>query len=274
MTWLDFKAAVRELLTVDSTRLNVQTFIDRQIRNGVVDIQSNIPFYRAGNVVTYSLNGAIKDSEPLAEAEKASEGLLEGDIRVLDAYFIDGQYSYDWQDDLSESADSNSECSRRPIRQWPWPNRHDMICGATIGYDLIAISPQGGKFYIYPQVTSTDKVEIFYNGLKKSFADTDVTTFDDSVVEAVANFVKSKICREVDRDLDLFQSYWASYLADRSRLYLDARDRVTMKYSLGSELPDAINGSSCASTTSASCDGTTTTTTSNCQGVTITTIVT
>lgn len=273
MTWLEFKAAVRELLTVDATRLNIQTFIDRQIRNGVVDIQSTIPFYRAGNSVTFSLNGTIKDSEPLAEAEKASEGLLEGDVRVLDAYFIDGQYDYEWQDDLSEASDSNSACSRRPLRQWPWPNRHDMICGATAGYNLIAINPRGGSFYIYPQVTSTDKVEIFYDGLKKSFLDADVTTFDDSVVEAMGNFVKAKISREVDRDLELHDSYWASYLIDRSRLFLDARDRVTMKYSLGSELPDAIDGCGTTCTTTSSCDDTSTEA-ANCQGVTITTIIT
>lgn len=250
------------MLTVDSDRLNIQTYIDRQIRNGVVDIQSSIPFYRVGNTTTYSLNGAIKDTEPLAVAEKASEGLLEGDMRILDGYFIDGQYDYDWQDDLSESSDSNSECSSRPLRQWPWANRHDMICGATKGYFLISISPDGGQFYIYPQVTTTDKVKIFYDGLKKTFVDTDVVTFDESVVEAVGNFVKSKVSREVDRDLNLYKSYMGSYMDDRSRLWLDARDRVTIKYSLGSELPDSIG--SCGE--SSSCGVATSTVTDTCAG--------
>lgn len=253
MTWQEFKAEVRVLLTVDSDRLNVQDYVDRQIRNAVVDIQSSIPFYRVGNTVTFSLNGAIKDTEPLAVAEKATEGLLEGDVRILDGYFIDGQYDYDWQDDLSESSDSNSECSRRALRQWPWSNRFDLICGASVGYALITVSPQGGKFYIYPQVTVSDKVVLFYDGLKKTFVDTDEVTFDESVVEAVGNFVKSKLAREVDRDLDLHQSYWGSYLADRSRLWLDARDRVTMRNSLGSELPDAVTSCQKSSYESTTC---------------------
>ena len=252
MTWQEFKSEVRVLITVDSDRLNVQDYIDRQIRNAVVDIQSSIPFYRVGNTVTYSLNGTIKDTEPLAIAESATEGLLEGDVRILDGYFVDGQFDYDWQDDLSEGADSNSECSRRPLRQWPWSNRFDLVCGATKGYFLISISPQGGKFFIYPQVTASDKVVLYYDGLKKTFANTDEVTFDESVVEAVANFTKAKVSREIDRDLDLHQSYWASYLSDRSRLWLDSRDRVTMRHALGSELPDSAT-SSCKTT---SCNGT------------------
>mgnify|MGYP003650507265 CR=1 FL=1 len=263
MTWQEFKAGVRELLTVDSDRLNIQTFIDRQIRNAAVDIQSNIQFYRKDQQVTYSLNGSIKDSEPLADEEKASVGFLEGDMRITDAYLIDASEDFDWADDLSDSADDNSACASIPLTQYPWSSRYDMICGAAQGLKLISISPKGGDFYVFPKIDSTDKVEIFYDGIKSTFADADVLTFDEPVIEIVADFVKAKISREVDHDLPLHDSYWQSFVKGRSRLYLDARDRVTVKYSLGSKLPKLAGGTCNTSTddSTAGCQGTTYSTT-------------
>jgi virulence-associated protein VagC len=148
--------------------------------------------------------------------------------------------------------------------QWSWANRHDLLCGAPKGEYRISISPQGGTFYVYPQVTSTDKLEVFYDGVKKSFIDTDVVTFDEPSLEVVADFVKAKIAREVDHDLAMHDSYWASFLRNRSMLELNTRERVSMKYTFGSALPDSHYGYVSDPCGDADDD----TTTSGCQGTT------
>ena len=243
MTWAEFKTAVRVYLTVDSNRLNTQDFVDRSILSGVIDIQSYIPYYRVHGSVTYSLNGTIKDTEPLAVDESASSGALEGDMRITDAYFVDGKEDYDWQDDLSEAADSNSECFRFPLTVWAWANRHDLLCGAAEGHHAISIHPNGVNFIVYPQVTSTDKIEIFFQNIDRTFSDTDQVPFgDEEVVQAVAEYVKSKLAREVDRDIQMHMSYLSSYEKLRQRIYLDARDRKKVAYSNVSPLSDnAVN---------------------------------
>ena len=241
MTWSEFKAAVRVYCTVDGNRLNIQDYIDRMILSSVIDIQSYIPYYRVHGAVTYSQNGTIKDSEPLAEDEDASSGALEGDMRITDAYFVDGNDDYDWADDLSQPSDDNDPCFRFPLTVWPWANRHDLLCGMAAGHHAIAIHPNGVNFIVFPQVTTTDKVEIFYQNIDRSFDDADVIPFDDEeVIQAVAENVKSKISREVDRDLSLHNSYLASYVKLRQRIYLDTRDRKRVQYSTVSPLSDAV----------------------------------
>tara|TARA_Y100000310_G_C19984402_1_gene491286 strand:+ start:83 stop:484 length:402 start_codon:yes stop_codon:yes gene_type:complete len=109
------------------------------------------------------------------------------------------------------------------------------------GHHAIAIHPNGVNFIVFPQVTTTDKVEIFYQNIDRSFDDADVIPFDDEeVIQAVAENVKSKISREVDRDLSLHNSYLASYVKLRQRIYLDTRDRKRVQYSTVSPLSDAV----------------------------------
>ena len=262
MTWIEFKTAVRTYLTVDGNRLNIQDYIDRAILSTVIDLQSYIPYYRIHSALTYSLNGTIKDSEPLADDEHASTGALEGDVRITDAYFIDGDKDYDWQDDLSVPADINDDCRRVPMTTWSWANRFDLMCGLAACHNAISIHPNGINFIVFPQVTSTDKVEIFYQSIDRSFADSDVVPFsNEEIIMAVAENVKSKLAREVDRDLQLYSSYAASYAKQRQRIYLDARDRKRVLYQSPSPLSDAAAKRKLNTTVTDS----TTTITSNCS---------
>ena len=240
MTWAEFKAAVRVYLTVDGNRLNVQDYVDRLILSTVIDIQSFIPYYRVHSSAVYSKNGTIKDSEPLADDQKCSSGALEGDVRITDAYFVDAEADYEWQDDLSEPSDSNCDCYRVPLTTWPWGNRHDLLCGMADGNHAMSIPPNGINFLVFPQVTSTDKLEIFFQTIKRSFQNTDVVPFgDEEVVQAVAENVKAKLAREIDQDLQMYNSYYGAYQKSRQRIYLDTRDRRRISFSSPSPLSDA-----------------------------------
>ena len=264
MTWAEFKTAVRVYLTVDGNRINIQDYLDRAILATVIDIQSFVPHYRVHSSTTYSRNGTIRDSEPLADDQKASVGALEGDVRITDAYFVDGTEDYDWQDDISESADSNCECYRAPLTTWPWANRHDLLCGMATDNHAMSIHPNGINFIVFPQVTSTDKVEIFYQSIKRAVTDADVIPFgDEEVVQAVAEGVKARLAREIDRDLAMHKSYFLDYQKLRQRIYLDTRDRKRILWSTPSPMSDAASRQStpaCDTTSTSS----TTTLTNNC----------
>ena len=240
MTWAEFKTAVRVYLTVDGGRLNIQDYIDRMILSSVIDIQSYVPYYRIhGGPLIYSTNGTIKDSEPLANNQKASAGTLEGDIRITDVYFFDGAEDFDWDSDLSVPSDQNDPCYQYPLTVWPWANRNDLLCGAAEGHRAISIHPNGMNFLVFPQVTSTDKVEIFYQSIDRTFTDTDTVPFgEEEVIQAVAEHVKAKLAREVDKDLQLYGSYLSSYNKLRQQIYLNARDRKRVAYQTVSPLSD------------------------------------
>jgi hypothetical protein len=62
---------------------------------------------------------------------------------------------------------------------------------------------------------------------KLTFADNEETPFDTDSAEAVAEFLKSKIARNVDRDLQLSQAHWTDYLILRRRLYVRLKEART-----------------------------------------------
>ena len=63
-----------------------------------------------------------------------------------------------------------------------------------------------------------------YNTGQLTYEDDEITPFDTEVAEAVSEFIKSRITRNVDRDLSLSQTHWATYLNLRRRLFLRMGD--------------------------------------------------
>lgn len=55
----------------------------------------------------------------------------------------------------------------------------------------------------------------------------DAVPFDEEVAEAVAEYVKSKITRNVDRDLQMSQAHMVSYMTIRRRMFARQVDLVT-----------------------------------------------
>lgn len=66
-------------------------------------------------------------------------------------------------------------------------------------------------------------LESYVPGVKgyfRSYVDADETPYDSEVAEAIAEYLKSKIARNVDRDLQLSQAHLTSYALLRRRLYI------------------------------------------------------
>ena len=241
MTWLDFVAAVRVDLPVDGDRINVATgvtnYLDRQILYAAIQIQQLIPFYQVGHHTTYGPNDLIQ--EGMASIGVIPQGQQ---CRPLDAYY----------------RMTGAQCVSQPLQPYPWGNRHDLICGNPRIINtqfLMAIDPWGLQFTVFPAVGCYHHIDLTWNGVKTSFVNADETPFDMDVVEAVGLFVKAKISRLVDHDLQENNSYMAEYLRRRSLLYADSIERTKLSVTADSPNPSANCANSYSTCVSSCCGG-------------------
>ena len=210
MTWAEFNTSVRELLPVNSSRLGVQTFIDRMIRQAVIELQHYVEFYRKGQTEIY-LPGE------LISVGRAMQGVLPVQCLITDVYRVQ----------------TGDNCHRRPVDQWSWDDRYELICGkAPLNgcKSYITLNPHGSEFIAYPALESTEQLELHWDGTKLDFQNTEPTPFDEAMVLCVAEFVKGHLAREVDKDLALHASYFdpvnGSYIQKRRQLYLNSLVRL------------------------------------------------
>lgn len=208
-TWQEFCDGVKGLLTVDANRRGAEAFTTGMIRQGAIDLQDFIPAYRAGHEAIYlpadfvaQGNACIGTMPPQAQTQDVWLCNLDTGLRV-------------------------------PVKDISWLDRMQMVGGQAPLNDQngrVAFSPNGEQFYIYPVVMPPWCVSLFWDGLKLDFKDNELVPFDEGAVMAVAEFVKGKLAREVDRDLTMYQSYFhplqGSYMLKRRNLYLTAKART------------------------------------------------
>lgn len=218
LTWAQFTTAVRVDLPVDSQRIGIATgtpnYLDSQLLHAVVELQTLIPYYQLGHETVYGPDDVILEG-------LASVGSIPFQAKPQDAYY----------------KRTGKQCVSQPLATYDWGNRYDLVCGnprITSGQFLIAINPQGTRFTVFPRITTDHQVNLFWNGVKKSFADADLVPFDDDFVQAVALFVSSELSRKVDHDLPEHQSYDLSYRQKRQLLYADAQEFVRLNLTAAS----------------------------------------
>lgn len=210
MTWAQFKAAVDELLAVERRRLGVQPAIDRQVRLAVGDIQRLIPYYRTGITSTF-------EHDDLAPDGFASKGVLPDGILIREKYHVR----------------TGSTWVRRPLHAYSYSNRHDLRVGVANARHsfLMAIDPRMRNFWVYPKITPGYAVQVVWDAVvgrsqdSHEFKDTDRVPFDEPCVNLVYLWVKAFLAREVDRNLQLMQSFQVSYRSAMSSLYSETEER-------------------------------------------------
>lgn len=214
MKWVDFVASVMIDLPVDNERINVATgtpnYLGQQLLYAVIQLQQLIPFYRGPHETTYGPNDLVLDGS-------ASIGSLpQGQqCRPLDAYY----------------KKTGKQCVSQPFQMYPWGSRYDLVCGnprITNCQFLMAIDPWGQQFTVFPSVGERHQITLAWEGVKTAFADDDETPFDMDVVECVGLFVKAKIARLVDHDLQENASYMTEYMRRRSLLFADVNERTRL----------------------------------------------
>lgn len=253
MTWTQFKQAVKDLLTVDGVRLGVATlhsgqsgtpYLDRIMQLGTAEVLSHVDYYVKRASAKYTtLSGPPSGFLALGEDGNASTGLLPGgaanllDERIIEAYRLN--YETTSAVTATPAAGAGTHCNRTPVENYPWANRHDMICAHPLihtGATLLAIGPglsggtgRGADFYLYPMLDEKEVFEIVYTVSDATHADNDVVPYDLPMAECVADYCKAKITREVDKDLKLHDSYYGTFRKKRQELYVNSFGRQRLK---------------------------------------------
>ena len=226
MTWLQFKTAVKELITVDGTRQGITSYVDRMIKLGVIEVLSPVEHYTKGNITKYNLAGP-DGFQPLTTEGNSSLGQLPSEARPQEAYRF---FSTTAEVAATPSTD-NEGCNRTPVVNYPYSNRNDLICAHPLisnGASVIAIG-KSGDFYIYPQLDRNEVLQIHWDGFTADHADSDTVPYDDPMAECVGEYVKAKVTREVDKDLKLFQSYYGTFQKKRQELYINSFGRQAIR---------------------------------------------
>jgi hypothetical protein len=215
-TFADFVESVRDHVTVDGARHGVSLgsakYFTRLVTAALLDLQSFVPQLREGHRTVFKPFDVLEDGE-------ASTGTIPDGALITDAYYVT----------------QTCHCIRRPFVPYDWEHRFDLFCGKPriTGWQyFFATNPFADEFVIFPKLKDTSELWLYWNGVKGVFDDADVVKFGDEEAQAVAYYVKSHICREVDKDLLLAGSYWTSYAGSsammglRTRLHLDWKRRA------------------------------------------------
>lgn len=221
MTWLTFKDAVLTLLTVDRNRLGAEDFIQRQIRYAVGDIQRLISYYRQGMRTVYAPSDATVSVDGFASIITLPIG-----SHFREIYYV---------------SQTNTK-ARRSLREYAFSTRHDLVAGVVnVGalgqWFRYAVDQRDGarSMWIYPAIVSGFQVEFIWDALlgrsvvAPNYPDSTEVPFDEPVQLLVAEWVKAKLAREVDRDLNLSRDYERTYRQGVASLYSEVEERLRMK---------------------------------------------
>jgi len=217
--WSEFNTAVRNFLPAHGRRQGIQTFIDTLIKAGVADVQQSVEFYQTGH-----------------------QDIIGPDLVTTDGYASIGDLpAGQIQTARMAKYDPEAELLRRGIylglKQIGWENNLRMRGGELAAYvGRIAIDRVSRKYCVVPAINANSRLVLEWNGAKRDFGNDDETPFDDDVAEAVADFVLSRVSRQIDRDLNLANSYAGSYVLKKRKLVSEALERSRVARFSGSQL--------------------------------------
>lgn len=129
---------------------------------------------------------------------------------------------------LANVTTSISKCHRYPLDDYAWENRMNLVNGIAplnSGHGFMSFDPQGETFYVFPGIKDCQNISIFWDGLKIQFQPDELTPFTEQMTLVVADYVKKRLAREVDKDIPLSENFGESYERGRALLYLESRER-------------------------------------------------
>lgn len=230
-----FRAEVNKLITVDAKRDGVQEFIDdlvaiarleltaagtlieSLIKQGVMELQSYVEFYRYNQERVFTFSDATEWGE-------ACQLTLPEGCRIRDVYYV--------KDD--------SDCERMPVAQYDWENRFDLKCGAPRmqGKEFYAaVDPSGRTLTVFPTLLDGYHVSVFYDGLKSNFADNDSVPFDEGAALAIADYVRFRLNLQIPANVKMAGVFEEAYRSKRLQLYRDAREKQEIRFKNDSPSP-------------------------------------
>jgi len=242
MKWSEFNDVVRTYLLVDRERKGrgVQEYIDRMIVAAVIDLQRYVPQLREHQFTMHSPENLV---EPQAiglysagipnamqstqqESVDVHQGIFESGKRRIKQVIIR----------RAPTSENNQERSRYYYPNTiPWDTRFDLIDGGVVERTTnipgrICFGPT--SFWVAPRLRDDEVMYVYYSGevhfspLYKSTDDEKdtIVIFDDMVAKAVSSYVKGHLAREVDNDIQEYQSYMAMYNKERALIFLNEKE--------------------------------------------------
>lgn len=222
-TWSGFQAAVRALVPIDYARLgSVPALIDAWTRICIIELQNLIPAYRSNHETIYHASDFVLEG-------MTCRTTLPPQAKVKDAYLVTFDDCNSCNNCNASQPIANSNfCRRFPLTDFNWDNRMALVHGRIAvngGNAYISFDPQSRTFYVYPGIKDCQLVSVFWEGLKINFQPNEQVPFTEQTTQVVADYLKARLSREVDKDLPLAESYMNSYQEGRSLAYLEAKDR-------------------------------------------------
>lgn len=233
MNWQEFNDVVRTYLLVDSERKGrgVQEYIDRMIVASVIDMQRYVPSLRANQFKFYSPSSLVEPSPDDLNAVNSE------DVDVHQGTFSSAKTRIKQIVIRRIATEENGQTISRYFypRTIPWESRFTLIDGGVTertGAFQGRITFGSDKFWTAPKLLDEEAMYIYYEGenhyapiFKATTSDKSTpVVFDDMVAKATADFVKAHLAREVDNDLNQYQSYFAMYSKGRAQVFLNEKE--------------------------------------------------
>ena len=207
-TWQEFSAEVDSLLEADAGRLGAETFITKQKRQAVIQLQHNVERFTQRHEQVY-----LPDN--FTTHQNASLGSLPFDAKYLDAIYV--RYN------------SGGACHNHPVHVVSWDDRINLI-GAKACLDgvgaQVAIDRSTGTFLVFPKVQAEDEGEyankfmLYWSGVRFQWTDDDTVPFNERCAQAVADYVKAKIYLHVEKRPDMYREHMAQFNSACGDLYI------------------------------------------------------
>jgi hypothetical protein len=125
----------------------------------------------------------------------------------------------------------------RTLKQVGWDKFPQMRGGEFYyGSGAIALNPIGRQFAVVPLLNAESRLVIEWQGVKASFANGDLTPFDERMAEVVADFVLHRVKRTIDKDQSLTPTYERSYVLGKRKLLSDANWDAVVETKVESQL--------------------------------------
>lgn len=191
LKWGDITDRVRILLNASASVVGADGFIDEQMRQCAINLQTRIPSFWPMRVSAFSPDDLLVDG-------RMSVGRLPLGASPTEYYIVDAD-----DDDLTAEEQQHHH-ERGMLKIWPWENRFDLQQG-RIPYPqqgYISIAPNNADFVIYPIIETTDRLVIHYRKKKTKFAECDSTGFPDDVVDAIYAWTKAALASDIDGDAE------------------------------------------------------------------------
>lgn len=251
----------------DIQSLNV--LVDTLITEAVINLQTYLPSYRVGTETIYTSTNVVAVGNMSRGPTPPEATLLEAwwleDVAVLTSgvALVMGSYiqsngrtylvvsdgtvttigagllttdgSVETLDGVQFTFFYGEGCFRSPMLTLEWHDRYKMgyikdNCCSKDKPALIAVDDEKFSFFTWPKLDATHRVSIFWNGIKVSFVDGDITPFDEGFVIASKEYVLSVLMAQVEEAIQLARLHAGAFADKRAQLYAECTRRGYTKY--------------------------------------------